>query len=398
MAINVKTFGARGDGTGDDSGAIQKALDAGKGLVEIPAGKYAIGKTLKVGSGTAIKANPDAHIFYSDGAGVDSRSFLLANSDPEKGNAEITVEGGIWDGNNPGNPRGADNSSEYTGTLLDFCNVRGLVLRNMVLQDGEAYFIRLGEVQGFTVEGISFRTKHIRPNQDGIHLGGFCEDGVISNISGVGKAVPNDDVVALNADDALGRVQNIGLKCGPIRRIRISDIRAEDAHTFVRILSVNSPIEDVEITGIRGGCAACAINMDAARKCKVPIFDENDPKFAGGVGEVNRVSIKDLEVYKTTRGMDNTLVDVMTRTNGFSVEDFRRDYSRDKNPGVPTLNVERVGSASIHLAGLDGEQVEGIRGASRDLRGGAGSPYELGKDSALILPRGGFTKMSIGRV
>ncbi len=60
-------------------------------------------------------------------------------------------------------------------------------------------------------------------------------------------------MVALNADEALGRAQNLGLACGPIRRIRIEDVRAESCHTFVRLLSVRSVIEDVEIDGVFGG-------------------------------------------------------------------------------------------------------------------------------------------------
>ncbi len=49
---NVRAFGAKGDAAADDTGAFQAALDeAGKtggGIVEVPAGKYRIGGTLRI--------------------------------------------------------------------------------------------------------------------------------------------------------------------------------------------------------------------------------------------------------------------------------------------------------------------------------------------------------------
>ena len=56
--LNVRDFGATGDGTTDDAPAFQKALDAlataGGGTLFVPAGKYAIASTVsKDFSGTA---------------------------------------------------------------------------------------------------------------------------------------------------------------------------------------------------------------------------------------------------------------------------------------------------------------------------------------------------------
>ena len=35
---------------------------------------------------------------------------------------------------------------------------------------------------GRTLEDICLEAPHLRPNQDGVHLGGYCEDGVIRTI------------------------------------------------------------------------------------------------------------------------------------------------------------------------------------------------------------------------
>ena len=124
--VSVKDFGACADGSQDDSPAIQAALDSGHDLVVIPYGVYRIGRTLRIGSRTRLEAHPRAHLILADHAGVDADTFLLTNRNHDSGNQEIRVEGGIWDGNNPGNPRGPDAPGSYTGVLINFSNVDGL--------------------------------------------------------------------------------------------------------------------------------------------------------------------------------------------------------------------------------------------------------------------------------
>jgi len=396
--VSVRDFGARGDGQADDAEAIQKALDSGRGPVGFPDGNYRVGKTLLVPSGTVIRAKPGARIFLTDGAGRDGKSFLLANRNPDAGDADITIEGGVWDGNNPGNPRGPDEPGSYGGILMDFTAVRKLVIRKLVVQDAESYFIRLGEVRGFTVEDITFKAPHPRPNMDGVHLGGFCEDGVIRNLAGVGKAATNDDMVALNADDILWRVQNIGMKCGPIKRIRVENLRAEDCHTFVRILSVESAIEDVTVTGVRGGCAVGVLNMDAARKCKTPMFDDREPRYAAGVGNVRRVTIRDVEAFKTTPGVDNPMVDIQTNVEYLTIANFGRDAARDRYPGAATVGVDLVSSTHVEFEGLTEGQAAELRKASRGLKEDSSHPgaaFLLEHSSSLYLPHGGFSSLHV---
>ena len=65
--INVKDFGAVGDGVHDDTAALQERLDAG-GLVEIPAGSYLISDTLMIHDGTNLRLDFGAVIHLADGA------------------------------------------------------------------------------------------------------------------------------------------------------------------------------------------------------------------------------------------------------------------------------------------------------------------------------------------
>ncbi|NLO74615.1 MAG: endopolygalacturonase, partial [candidate division WS1 bacterium] len=107
-AISVKDHGAIGDGRTDEAPAIQRALDSGAREVRVPAGIYLLDETLLLGSDMRLTVDSQATLRLAKGAGprLGAGGFLLTNRDHASGNRNLTVEGGVWDGNNPGNPRG----------------------------------------------------------------------------------------------------------------------------------------------------------------------------------------------------------------------------------------------------------------------------------------------------
>jgi polygalacturonase len=276
-----------GDGVHDDAAAIQRALDRGAPLVTIPRGVYRIGQTLRIGSNTTLRADAQAVVRLADGAGTHAEVFLLANRNPGNGNVRITVEGGIWDGNNAHNRRGRDGDCHgYTGTAINLVNVKQLTVRRLTVRNPEAFSIRLGEVDDFVVEDIVLDHPLLRPNQDGVHVGGFSQRGVIRRIKAVTPNTPNDDMVALNADDDVERVLNLGMRRGPIRQIVVDDLQASGAYTFVRLLSHESPVENVVVRRVSGGCRFYAVNM-------------NNWRFPLGAGQIRNVRLEAFDVAKT---------------------------------------------------------------------------------------------------
>lgn len=402
----VRDYGARGDGSSDDAEAIQRAIDAGQPLVVIPAGEYKVGKTLRVGSNTHLKAHPAAHLFMADGSGVSQESFLLSNKSPSQGDTAITIEGGFWDGHNHTNPRGGDYAGQYTGVTMDFSNVTGLTLRDLDLIDAESYYIRLGDVRDFLIERIRFQVNHHRPNQDGIHIAGFCENGTVRDICGTGVGATSDDIVALLSDDNLDRAQNLGIKCGPIRNVRISRLRADDCHSFVRLCSARSPIEDIDIYDVKGGCRVCALNLDATRYCMKQAFDPKDPAFQADVGLIRRARISDMTVYRSRAGNPNPLLLLESKLEAFTLSNFHRDRERDADPSIASLRVAHVNQPQLSLEGLCNEQVSGLRAASSNVAGrirpqaGVGgkerfhASFDVTSTSKLLLPMGGFDQLS----
>jgi len=307
--VSVVKYGTKGDGNQNDAPAIQKALDSGAKVVIFPPGIYKIDTTLWIGSGVTLKADPQAVIRLADSVGNNASIFLLSNRNPGNGNSNITVEGGIWDGNNEHNRRGkADDPLGYSGTAINFINVKNLVLRNLTVRNPDAYSIRLGEVEDFLVENIVFDHSVIRPNQDGVHIGGFSERGMIRHIRAIHPSTTSDDMIAINADDNVEGVGNRGLRRGPIRNILVEDLQGEDVYTFVRILSKESQIENIIVRGVKGSCRR-AVNI-------------NNWQFPIGSGNICNVLLEQFDVIKTDLYV--SLIIINLKVHNLYIRDFQR--------------------------------------------------------------------------
>lgn len=236
-----------GDGEHDDTAGIQAGLDL-RGEVVIPEGKYCISNSLVVGDDTALILSFGAEIFLADGACC----FMLKNEGcgKEKTNRRITVEGGIWNGNNRAQKRGKIHQGKpyFMGPVMRFENVEDLNIRNLTVKDPESYAMQITGADRFTVENISFDFNMLRPNMDGVHIQGRARNGFIRNI----KGATNDDLVALNCDDAYDDGNNLGVKQGIIENISIDGLYADNGYTAVRLLSCGSPMKNVSVRNIFG--------------------------------------------------------------------------------------------------------------------------------------------------
>ena len=233
--------------------------------------------------------------------------------------------------------------------MLHFRNVRNLTLQHLTLSNAEAYYARFTEVHEFHIEDITFDSQMIRHNKDGIHLGGNYSQGVIRGLRALTPDVTGDDLVALNADDALSRNEVRGMTNGPITDLLIEDLEAHSCHTFVRLLSTVSPIRDITIRNLRGGCKHAALNADGARGCRVPVFDESNPPTKDGVGLLEHIRVSDLHVHKTSETSSTALIDLQERMVNFSVSDFHREIFEDANPNAPTVRLQYIDIQEGHL-------------------------------------------------
>jgi hypothetical protein len=260
--VNVLELpGVRGDGAHDDTAGLQAALDSGAAVIHlpVPSAHYLISRTLVMHSGQALLADRNAVVRLA----AHAHAHMLTNADHGALSRGITVQGGIWDGNNAHqtceyhqngqNWRVPYDPARYLGVLLQFNRVEDLRISQLTLKDPETFGIQMANIRRFTVEDITFDYNLLRPNMDGVHLHGNCHQGRIANL----KGDTNDDVVALNADDGW----MFEMSRGPITDIQVDGVWCERGYTAVRLLSDGSPIRRVRVANVFGSFSHLVANL-----------------------------------------------------------------------------------------------------------------------------------------
>lgn len=345
---NVRDTGATGDGEHNDAHAIQTALDSGAEIVYIPAGTYRIGETLRVRSDTHILCDGMARLFLCERKPKKRGDFLLTNADTVSGNRNITITGGIWDGNYDGknNDKPADlfAPDAWSGATLNFCGVENLTLSGLDMRSSTVYHIRMARLRRFTIRDIRFSAVRPAYNQDGLHFGGHVYDGLIENIT-ASPGQTNDDLIALNADDSMARLENFDICRGPIEDVTIRNVFAEDCYTAFRMLSVTSPIRRVTIENVYAGCRHFAINIDGARYCRTPLVTEAE--YPRGAGLLADITIRNMHVWTTMESGERGLIVCESIPKRFLIDALVRHSERDSMPEKPTLAIRNLTDTAV---------------------------------------------------
>ena len=258
-----------GDGIHDDYPAIQALLDSKIACVALPAPQkcYTISKCLKIYSNQELRLDRFTVIRLGEMANCS----MLENADPENGDRNICVTGGIWDMNHRKqwpNPyhfthggvrkspeeiaaeqpaRDAERkkrtfSADYSGHCFRFNTVDHFIFRDVTIVNPVVYGFQMAFVTHFTIENITFDYTEGSPklwNLDGVHIEGGCKNGFVRNLQGA----CHDDLLAITSYDG---------KIGPIENITVSGLIAEHCHSAVRLLSIGEPVRNIHISDIFG--------------------------------------------------------------------------------------------------------------------------------------------------
>ena len=327
-----------------------KAALAAESEVYVPSGNYTITEPLIIPAHRKIVAAADAVITAADGrfAGDDYRACISNDySDPDC--ADISISGGVWDGNNAHNARGDWRHGPCTGVLMGFYGMRDLHISNVTVKNSETYHFILSRVTDFTIENVVISDENKTLCQDGIHLGGGCRRGTIRNVIAENGAT-NDDFIAFNADDAFDYRHNHYLFPEEISDITVENATAENCWTAVRMLSVNAPIRNVTIKNLTAGVREMGLNFDGTRYAGDRIFLPSD--YPCGVGLIENVTFENVTLWKTS-DKNNPLCVIETNCGGVVFKNFRRDIGRDVLTTEPFFRFDNLAKTTITVDGAE---------------------------------------------
>jgi len=251
-----------GDGVHDDTNAIQALLDK-CGEVYISDGIYLITHPLIIHDNTHLRLSRTAVLRLADHAncslidndGLYSRSV----------NRNITVEGGIWDGNHDNQEREfiqdenqpCDYNKYISNSLIvlmiRFVHTEHFTVRNITFKNPTSYAIHIADAKYFTVENVRLDYDLTKPNMDGVHIQGPARFGTIRNIMGDA----NDDHVALCTN---GTTRSEVTR-GDIEDVDIDGIYCENGYTGVRLLSRGDSLRNVTVRNIHGSFRFYAVSF-----------------------------------------------------------------------------------------------------------------------------------------
>ena len=219
-SVRSVTYGAKGDGSTDDTTAIQAALTAcrlaGGGTVYVPEGTYIVSSMLQIGSGTTlqgagagattIRAKSGSWAGVAQIGSINGLGVLITYNNASASN--ITVTGLTVDGNEAG----ITAIPSWAGTQacggLHINNVTGLTIRACKIMNTIGYTVYLQSDTNFQVLGSTVTSGQSATwglagsptQQDGIHLDACTYGTVSGNNVDTGVLVgAGDDAIAVQA-------------------------------------------------------------------------------------------------------------------------------------------------------------------------------------------------------
>ncbi len=259
------------------------------------------GQTLSADTAAEIRLKPGCNTCMVRNANVMgfAQREVPTDTDPDQ---DIHIEGGIWTtlatvGNEVnGNLVGrSSKQAPVFGThgVILLHNVRRVSVKNVTVRQSKPFAIHLGNVHGFTVEGL----KLDRHRRDGVHVNGPASNGIIRGVSGVS----HDDAVALNAWEW----KNYAPSYGPITDVLIEAVSgAPDgiaSANSIRLLPGVKRFDD-------GAVLACSLENITLRRItdisEFKLYDQpnlelgRERDFSIGVGSLKNIRLEDLVFHR----------------------------------------------------------------------------------------------------
>jgi polygalacturonase len=280
--LNVRDFGAVGDGKSNDTFAIQKAIDSGsesKKIVFFPEGEFKIGpvflhsnSVLELSDFAVLKGSTDTIDYKSVKTGL---KLALINAGNE---ANIRIYGhGKIDGNG-----GAVQFKTFNGdrrnhrpNLISFSNCTNVTVSGITLVNSACWMQHYYKCQNLRIENVNV-FNHVNMNNDGLDIDN-CADVIIAGC----RIDADDDALCLKSTDNTAVCSNVTVSncilasncnaiklgtesLGGFKQVNISDCvvkRASEPSFWGRHYGLGAIVLDLVDGGIIEGISVSEINI-----------------------------------------------------------------------------------------------------------------------------------------
>jgi polygalacturonase len=164
--LNVRDFGAKGDGKTPDTAAIQKAIDAGPGVVYFPTGRFLSG-TIFLKSNVTLYLSPGAVLLGSTRIEDYNPKHLIY----AKGVENIAIEGGgVIDGQGDAFLDKDLKPLPRPSPLIEIWDSSNIRIQDVTIRKTPAWGIHPKNCNGVKIRGISLLNNLRAINSDGIDI------------------------------------------------------------------------------------------------------------------------------------------------------------------------------------------------------------------------------------
>lgn len=225
-------------------GTSETAANASWGAANMTGGfdSYIISNELLVPSNRTVIIEEGTVIKVANSSNGAGKCLFFRNSDYVNGNSNISITGGIFDGNNTNNGRN-DTATAINGVGYRFSNVTGLVLRDIQIRNTQTMTFQMA-ARNVYAENLFLNHSVLTLNQDGFHINGPSSNIRVKTLYGNS----NDDVFAINADGP----DPYCLSRGDVTDVVVDGIRCMNSRTVGRLLTTTVTIKDITVRNVTG--------------------------------------------------------------------------------------------------------------------------------------------------
>ncbi|QEE28340.1 glycoside hydrolase family 28 protein [Terriglobus albidus] len=397
--LNVRDFGAKGDGATKDTLAVQQALDRcgvlGGGEVLIPAGEYLVGTItlrsntiLRIEEAATLKGSPDLADYPLtqvrwEGKWIKGYPALVTAVDAE--NITLTGQGKIL-----GNTAIAGRVDRATGmrhpALLEFVHCRHIRVENLYTQQNDMW-----SIHPVYCEDVTFQNVTVHGGADGIDVDSckhvvidHCEfntaDDCISLKSGRGMegntiARPTEDVRISNCTfhDLHWACIGIGSETSAgIRNVHVEHCKCLSAKTFAIYIKSrpgrgafleNIFMNDLEVSGAQMGFLRLNI-LDSGKQDEAPVPGTD------GIPTIRNFQFRNIRVTDMPVLVEAVNIHPAKPLDGFVLE----NVSGTCRKGISLANMQHVSLKGISVTGFDGPLLSTVNVSGTGLQGATALP------------------------